>query len=189
MINTAKTKLYQKPELSMKAAQKLLWSPWLEKPTIEIGINMIAWAKIIGITLAAFTFKGIYWRAPPYCLFPMILFAYWTGTLRVPWTNKIAPAITNKRNNISIKNITRPPVFSLVREINSWNKECGSRAIIPIKMIKEMPFPIPLSVMRSPSHKMNILPAAKITAEEIVNQMPPGKEAPTALSCTLKFTK
>ena len=173
----------------MKAAQKPLCSPVLEKPTIEIGINMIAWAKMIGITLAAFTFKGIYWRAPPYCLLPIILFAYCTGTLRVPCTNKIAPAITSKRNSISNKNITRPPVFSLVLETNSWNKECGRRAIIPTKMINDIPFPTPLSVILSPSHKINILPAAKMIVDEIVNQIPPGKAAPAALSWTLKFTK
>ena len=39
---------------------------------------------MIGITPAAFTFKGMYWRAPPYCLLPTTRFAYCTGTLRVP---------------------------------------------------------------------------------------------------------
>ena len=42
MIKTANTKLYQNPVLSINAAQKPELSPVLEKPTIEIGINIIA---------------------------------------------------------------------------------------------------------------------------------------------------
>jgi hypothetical protein len=49
------------------------------------------------------------------------------------------------------------------------------------KMINEIPFPTPLSVILSPSHKINILPAAKIIVEEIVNQMPPGNAPPAFL--------
>lgn len=56
-------------------------------------------------------------------------------------------------------------------------------------MINEIPFPTPLSVILSPSHKINILPAAKITVEEIVNHIPAGRAAPAAFSCTLKLTR
>ena len=42
----------------------------------ESGRNMIACAKIMGITPAALTFRGIYCLTPPYCLLPTILLAY-----------------------------------------------------------------------------------------------------------------
>jgi hypothetical protein len=37
-----------------------------------------------------------------------------------------------------------------------------SRAIIPIIIIKEIPLPIPLSVILSPSHITNIVPAVRM---------------------------
>ena len=61
--------------------------------------------------------------------------------------------------------------------------------MIPTKMINEIPLPTPLSVILSPNQRINILPAAKMIVEDIVNQIPGGKEAPTARSWTLKFTK
>ena len=54
--------------------------------------------------------------------------------------------------------------------------------MIPIKMINEIPFPTPLSVILSPSHKINILPAARIIVEDIVNRIPGGKAAPAAFN-------
>lgn len=54
---------------------------------------------MIGITPAVFTFNGIYWRAPPYCLFPTIRLAYCTGTFRVPCTRSIAAAIIGQQEN------------------------------------------------------------------------------------------
>ena len=51
--------------------------------------------------------------------------------------------------------------------------------MIPIIMIKDTPFPMPLSVIRSPNQRMNILPAARIRVEESMNQKPsPTMNAP-----------
>ena len=147
---------------------------------------MIACAKIIGITPAVFTFKGIYCLAPPYCLFPTTRFAYCTGTLRVPCTNRIDAEITNKRKTISAKNITKPPDVVAVRMINSCVRACGRRAIIPTKIMNEIPLPIPLSVIRSPSHIINILPAARMIVEETIKKKSAGK-APAI--CTRRLTK
>jgi hypothetical protein len=38
--------------------------------------------------------------------------------------------------------------------------------------MSEIPFPIPLSVIRSPSHITNIVPAVRIITEEIVKNVP-----------------
>ena len=48
------------------------------------------------------------------------------------------------------------------RELTSANSACGRRATIPIMIISEIPFPIPLSVIFSPSHMMNMVPAIRI---------------------------
>ncbi len=45
--------------------------------------------------------------------------------------------------------------------------------MIPIRMMKEIPLPIPLSVIRSPNHITNIEPAQRIITEEMVNQLNP----------------
>ena len=144
---------------------------------------------MIGITLAAFTFKGIYWRAPPYCLLPTTRFAYCTGTFLVPCTKRIAPAMTKRRNTISARKATKPPTALVVRDVNSATNAWGKRAIIPMRMINEIPLPIPLSVIRSPNHRTNILPPVRIATATIWNQRPPGIDAPTDCICTRKFTK
>jgi len=41
-------------------------------------------AKMIGMTPAVFTRRGIYWVTPPYTFLPTTRFAYCTGILRVP---------------------------------------------------------------------------------------------------------
>ncbi len=43
---------------------------------------------------------------------------------------------------------------------------------MPMKMIREMPFPIPLSVICSPSHIMKIVPAVRKIIVLIVNPIP-----------------
>ena len=60
MIKSANTALYQKPSLFMNARVNALALSEVEKPASAIGMNMIACAKIIGITLAELTFNGMY---------------------------------------------------------------------------------------------------------------------------------
>lgn len=45
--------------------------------------------------------------------------------------------------------------------------------MMPIMMIKEIPFPIPLSVIRSPSHMTNMEPAVRMMVELSVKSVPP----------------
>ena len=144
---------------------------------------------MIGITPAAFTFKGIYCLAPPYCLLPTILFAYCTGIFLVPCTNKIAAPITNNKNTTSIINIIRPPLLFATLDTTSCIKASGKRAIIPIRMINEIPLPIPLSVILSPSHKINILPAAKIMVEVTINRVQSNEAFKEGPACILRLSK
>ncbi len=48
----------------------------------------------------------------------------------------------------------------------------GIPVTIPEKMIKEMPFPIPLSVICSPSHIKNAVPAASVIMVMMRNDAP-----------------
>jgi len=42
--------------------------------------------------------------------------------------------------------------------VQVWMTACGMRATMPAKMIREMPFPMPRSVICSPSHMMKAVP-------------------------------
>ena len=89
----------------------------------DMGRNMMACAKMMGITPAAFTFRGIYCRTPPYCLLPTIRFAYCTGILRVPCTSKILTTNTRNRKTISTRNATSPPCpFSRAVKFTEYGK-------------------------------------------------------------------
>ena len=70
-------------------------------------------------------------------------------------------------------NTIKPPPASFKRLENSWMTALGKRAMIPIKMMKEIPFPTPRSVMRSPNHITNIEPAQSRIVEDMVNQLNP----------------
>ena len=80
----ALVKLYQNPTGLLNTAAKPDAASALAKPATVMGINIKACAKMIGITPAAFTFRGMYWRTPPYCLLPTMRLAYCTGIRRVP---------------------------------------------------------------------------------------------------------
>ena len=65
-----------------------------------------------------------------------------------------------------------PPLEELVRKpcCTSW----GTRLTIPAKMIKEMPLPIPCSVINSPIQTSTIVPAVKdIRIESVSSQFGP----------------
>ena len=101
----------------------------------------------------------------------------------------IEAAITNSKQINSPKNITKPPPASPRREANSLMIAPGKRDMIPTRMINEIPLPIPLSVMRSPSHITNILPPQRISVEVITKMVPLGIAEPACANCTLKFIR
>ena len=85
----------------------------------------------------------------------------------------------------------RPPPSAPERaEVNSSTKATGRRAMIPIMMMTETPLPMPLSVMRSPSHKTNIDPAARMMVDITMNPTPsPIKNAPLPCVCALRLMR
>ena len=48
----------------------------------------------------------------------------------------------------------------------------GRFAIIPTIIKREIPFPIPLSVIFSPNHIANMVPVTKIMTDDIINNGP-----------------
>ena len=73
------------------------------------GKSIKAWAKMIGITPAALIFRGMYWRTPPYCLLPMTLLAYCTGTFLTACTRAIVATITRNQMMSSTMRAIGPP--------------------------------------------------------------------------------
>ena len=91
----------------------------------------------------------------------MTRLAYCTGILRRPLSRKTmaatTPSMTTARK-IRSRKLSCPSLYR--------SKVCatalGSRATIPAKMISEIPLPIPRSVICSPSHIRNAVPAVSV---------------------------
>ena len=66
----------------------------------------------------------------------------------------------------------RPPLFSVTRDTNSCTKDNGMVAMIPTVISKDIPFPIPLSVIFSPSHIANMVPVTNMITEVIIKVGP-----------------
>jgi hypothetical protein len=61
--------------------------------------------------------------------------------------------------------------------------------MIPNMMIMDTPLPIPLSVIRSPSQRMNMLPAARMTVEAIMNDVQPMEGFSAPPDMCFRFTR
>ena len=65
--------------------------------------------------------------------------------------------------------ITMMPMMTagLIAPVRPWVKNCASAcgicATMPVKMISEMPLPMPREVICSPSHIRNIVPPTSVT--------------------------
>ena len=62
----------------------------------------------------------------------------------------------------------------------AWNRP----ATIPVKISRDIPLPIPLAVICSPSHMMKIAPAVRVTTVEKTN---PAPGFATMLGCRLSI--
>ena len=112
-------------------------------------------ANITGITPAIASFNGICVLCAPTIFLPTTFLEYCTGTLlsacctnTTPATNIIAPIITP--NVISKPTVLNPS--DVIIKFHKVEIPVGSPDIIPTSIIIEIPFPIPLLVICSPSH-------------------------------------
>ena len=126
-------------------------------------------AKIIGITPAIASFNGICVFCPPYIFLPTTFFAYCTGILLSASCTNTTAATSNIAPKI-IPNASNNPVVLNPALVNAnWYnvfKAFGNEDIIPTKIIIEIPFPIPLLVICSPSHIRSAVP---VTNERTIN--------------------
>ena len=69
----------------------------------------------------------------------------------------------------SITTIIKPPLLSETLETRFWVNESGKVATIPTVIRSDIPFPIPLSVIFSPSHIAKIQPVTRIIIDDKTN--------------------
>ena len=86
-------------------------------------------------------------------------------------TKSIHRAITTIHITNSIATIIKPPEPESW-EITSWVNDKGKDAIIPTVINKEIPLPIPLSVIFSPNHIAKIQPVTRIITDGIIKNGP-----------------
>ena len=139
---------------------------------------------MIGITPAAFSFKGIYWRAPKIffstaALPPSaVLRAYCTGICRTALIRNIQSNIITNQRITSMRISIKPPFEAVNREATSEANACGKRAMIPTIMSSDIPLPIPLSVIFSPNHIAKIVPVTNMVTAGMIKLRPlPSKNA------------
>ena len=78
--------------------------------------------------------------------------------------------MTNQRI-ISIRIKRGPPVPVSLEAVSERNAR-GRRAMIPTIMSREIPLPIPLSVIFSPNHIAKIVPVTKISTAGTIKESP-----------------
>jgi len=154
------------------------------KLAMVAGNIIIDEAKIGGITPEVLIFNGRCVLWPPYIFRPTILFAYWTGIRRCPCSIKMINATTASMSMTRIRTakMFNSPVDS---SRNVFKMALGNRTTIPAKMISEIPLPMPRSVICSPSHMMNAVPAVRVMTVIIRNDQPGNSTTPIFSSPTL----
>ncbi len=131
------------------------------KPVTVPGKSRSEEAKIGGITPEVFTLSGRCELWPLYIRRPTTRFAYCTGMRRCARSMKTMAA-TTAIIRTTMKIATR-------MESSRWRTNSkvvttadGMAATMPAKMMSEMPFPMPRSVICSPSHMMKAVPVVSV---------------------------
>ncbi len=131
------------------------------KLAIVAGNIIIEEAKMGGITPDVLILSGKCVLCPPYILRPTIRLAYWTGIRRWPRsTNMMTPTTTTMSAN-SI-NTRKAPISPVVIKRKVLLMAFGMRATIPANIMRDIPLPIPRSVICSPNHMIKAVPAVKV---------------------------
>ena len=124
-----------------------------------------------GITPPTFTFRGRWVDCPPMTLRPTTRLAYCTGIrLCALSTNTMNPTTTTMMDSRSMTN-SGDHCCCTSRVKISW-PALGKPLTIPAKMIRDIPFPMPLSVILSPSHMMNAVPVVWVSMVMNTNPNP-----------------
>ena len=129
-------------------------------------------ANMMGITPAVFTRRGMCVLWPPYMRLPITRLAYCTGIFLIAWVITITPAMIitiSAIRKISVKSLSDPTR----KDSKVRTKSFGYLAMMPVKIIRDIPLPMPFSEICSPSHIRNIVPDVSVTIVSSLNGMPP----------------
>ena len=106
-----------------------------------------------GMTPAWFTLSGMYVDEPPNILRPTMRRAYCTGIRRCPCSMKMTAATSI--SPIAVMSAkTHQPLATLTD-----HRDAGKVATTWVKIMIDMPLPMPRSVISSPSHMITAVPA------------------------------
>ena len=152
------------------------------------GTNMIDWAKMIGITPAALTRSGRCVLCPPYTLRPTTRRGYCTVILRCPCVISTTEAMI-RTHTATMKISTRPLRSPFITASISLLTAMGNWAMMPTKMISEMPFPMPRSWICSPSHIRNMVPVVIVTTVTKMNPAPGSMTAERPTSSRMSWSQ
>ena len=112
-------------------------------------------AKITGMTPAMFTLRGMKVLVPPIMRRPTTRLAYCTGTRRSPLVIQMTPTTTARAMT------TKRTIVTMLRVISLAAPD-GMRDTMLMKIMIDMPLPMPRAVMSSPSHITNTAPATRL---------------------------
>src|SRR5271163_3426778 len=130
--------------------------------------------KIGGITPPEFTRSGRYVICPPITFRPITRFAYCTGIRRCPPSTNTMKATTASISTIKPTRMIpasdphSPLVVFKYRSCTAF----GNPTTMPAKIISDIPFPMPRSLICSPSHMMNADPVVSVRMVIIVKRNP-----------------
>ena len=171
---------YPHPTLDDDVAIENLYTPAQNPVNVDVSLTNIEIiiagnvindeAKITGITPAIASFNGICELCAPTIFLPTTFFEYCTGTLLSACCTKTTPAINIKAPIIIPNAVISPTVLN--PELVNINFQIvvipdGNPDIIPTNIIIEIPFPIPLLEICSPSHINNDVPATSVETTNI----------------------
>ena len=119
------------------------------------GMSITDEAKMTGMTPAMFTLSGMNVLCPPIIRRPTTRFAYWTGMRRSPVVIQITATTTASA-------MARNSTIETMLCVSSFSVPDGMRDTMLMKIMIDMPLPMPRAVMSSPSHITATAPATRV---------------------------
>ena len=146
----------------------------------SMGAERMELAKMMGITPPEFTFNGKWLDWPPIMRRPTMRRALWMGMRRSLRSTKTMKATTAAMPATS-SSTTRKVIGPQASVWTFWTRSTtprGRPATMPAKISRLMPLPMPRSVICSPSHMMNAVPAVSVSTVIRMNPAPDSAPVP-----------
>ena len=138
---------------------------WPLNVLIVVGKSSRELAKIAGITPDGFTLTGRWLFCASAIFMPIWRRGYWIVIFRSARSMKTTNVITAMTMMIT-PTITAGLMAPERPDAKNWASAAGTSAMMPTKMISEMPLPTPRAVICSPSHMRNMVPPTNVITQE-----------------------